>query len=256
MIRNLLQGNLQKYQMMNIRSKRASNEQTSITVKGEIITESENLKLLGVTIDSRLNFNEHINNVCMKVSQRISVLMRLRNLIPTMAKLQLYKSAILPNLTYCHIVWHQFCRASDTRRLERLQERGLRAVFRDIHLNYQQLLDKANLPTLCNRRLQDICILMYKVKHNLCPTPICNLFQPSSNHTYQLRQTDFALPRFNTTTYGKPDSLRYLGPKLWHNLSRKERLASNLNTFKSQIRKRALSSLLKDGCTGCHLCNS
>ena len=97
---NLLQGNLQKYQMMNIRSKRASNEQTSITVKGEIITESENLKLLGVTIDSRLNLNEHINNVCMKVSQRISIWMRLRNLIPTMAKLQLYKSAILPHLTY------------------------------------------------------------------------------------------------------------------------------------------------------------
>ena len=42
---NLLQGNLQKYQMMTIRRKRARNEQTSITVKGEIITESENLQL-------------------------------------------------------------------------------------------------------------------------------------------------------------------------------------------------------------------
>ena len=127
-------------------------------------------------------------NVCMKESQRISVLVRLRNLIPTMAKLELYNSAILPHLSYCHTVWH-FCRASDTRRLERLQERHLRAVFRDTHLNYQQLLAKANLPTLCNRWLQDICILMYKAKHNFCARPICNLFQPS-NHTYQLRQTD------------------------------------------------------------------
>ena len=42
-----------------------SNEQTWITVKGEIITESENLKQLGGTIDSRLNFfEEHINSVC------------------------------------------------------------------------------------------------------------------------------------------------------------------------------------------------
>ena len=65
--------------------------------------------------------------------------MRLRNVIPTMA--QVYKSAILPHLTYCRLVWH-FCKASDTRGLERLQERGLRAVFRDTHLNYQQLLDK------------------------------------------------------------------------------------------------------------------
>jgi len=154
--------------------------------------------------------------------------MRLRNLIPTMAKLQLYKSAILPHLTYCHLVWH-FCRASDTRTLERLQERGLRTIFRDTPSNYQQHLEKENLPTLCNRRLQDICILMYKVKHTLCPRTICNLFQ-ASNHTYQLRQTDFALPRFNTVAYGK-HSLRYLGPKLWSNLSSKERLASKPKGF-------------------------
>ena len=44
---NLILGNLQKYQMMNIGNKRASNEQTRKTVKGEIITESEKLKLLG-----------------------------------------------------------------------------------------------------------------------------------------------------------------------------------------------------------------
>ena len=186
---------------------------------------------IGLQIESKLPrviAHEHINCVCKKASQRISVLMRLRNLIPTMAKLQLYKSAILPHLTYCHLVWH-FCRASDTRTLERLQERGLRTIFRDTPSNYQQHLEKENLPTLCNRRLQDICILMYKVKHTLCPRTICNLFQ-ASNHTYQLRQTDFALPRFNTVAYGK-HSLRYLGPKLWSNLSSKERLASKPKGF-------------------------
>ena len=46
--------------MMNVWRKRASYEQTNITVKVDIITESENLKLFDVTIDSRLNFNEHI----------------------------------------------------------------------------------------------------------------------------------------------------------------------------------------------------
>ena len=46
--------------MMNVRRKRASYEQTIIAVKVDIITESENLKLFDVTIDSRINFNEHI----------------------------------------------------------------------------------------------------------------------------------------------------------------------------------------------------
>ena len=69
--------------------------------------ESENLKLLGVTIDYNLNFNVHINIVCKKASQRIGVIMR--NLISTEAKLHLYKAAIFPHLTYYHLVWH-FCR--------------------------------------------------------------------------------------------------------------------------------------------------
>ena len=47
-------------------------------------------------------------------------MMRLKKLIPTNAKLTLYKSAIFPYLTYCHLTWH-FCTASDKRKLERIQ---------------------------------------------------------------------------------------------------------------------------------------
>ena len=132
--------------------------------------------------------------------------MRLRNLIPTKAKLQLYKSAVLPYLTYCHLVWH-FCRASDARKLERLQERDLRAVYKDKHASYFQLLERAELPTLTNRRLQDICILMYKVKHRLYPNRICNVFSDQTS-AYNLRQSNFSTPRYNTVTYGR-HSLRY-----------------------------------------------
>ena len=70
----------------------------------------DNLELLGVTIDCGLYFNLHISNVCKKASHRIGVIMRLRNLIPTEAKLHLFKAAFPPHLTYCHLVWH-FCRS-------------------------------------------------------------------------------------------------------------------------------------------------
>ena len=172
----------------------------------------------------------------MKASQRISVLMRLRNLIPTKAKLVLFKSAILPYLTYCHLVWH-FCRSSDARKLERLQmqERGLRAVYRDKDATNSQLLKSAYFPTLMNRRLQDICILMYKVKHKLCPTYICKIFKNhNSSRSYFLRQSHFSISSFNTVTYGK-HSLRYLGPRLWGALSPDVRHAKTLDAFKNKI---------------------
>ena len=149
---NLLEGNLKKYQTMFS----CTEHNTNLNLNGKIIRTSDSLKILGVTIDkcNKLNFKEHINDVCNKASQRVGVIMRLRNLIPTTAKLVLLKSAILPYLTYCHLHSH-FCRASDTRRLERIQERGLRAVYKDTKPSYHQLLNTANLPTLLNRRLQD-----------------------------------------------------------------------------------------------------
>ena len=47
------------------------------------------LKLLGVTIDNKLNFHEHIAGLCRKISQQFSVLNRFKRLIPFDVKLKL-----------------------------------------------------------------------------------------------------------------------------------------------------------------------
>ena len=208
---NLLKGNLSKYQTMTLKPKSTASD-ISLHFQGNTVETSDCLKLLGVTIDDQLNFNTHINEICKKASQRLGVMMRLKKLIPTNAKLTLYKSAILPYLTYCHLTWY-FCTATDNRKLERIQERALRAVFLDKQSNYQALLD---LMTLQNRRLQDIATLMYKVKHKLCPKKICDLFHMYCS-PYNLRVAEFAISRFKTRKYGK-HSLTYLGPKLWNRL--------------------------------------
>ena len=68
--------------------------------------------------------------------------MRLRNLIPCQAKLILYKTAIMPHITHCHLVWN-FCKSSDGRKMERIQERALRAVFKTTTETYKELLKVA-----------------------------------------------------------------------------------------------------------------
>jgi len=47
---------------------------------------------------------------------------------------------------------------------------------------------------------------MYKVKHRLCPNSICNIFNEHTS-AYNLRQSDFSTPRYNTVTYGKHSAL-------------------------------------------------
>ena len=141
----------------------------------------------------------------MKASQKVGVLLRLRNLMPQTqtpckAKLISYKSSILPHLTYCHLVWHN-CRSSDYRKIERIWERALRAVFNSHSESYENLLVRAELPALLNRRLQDIAILMYKVKYGLPPSIVDELFKQKST-SYSLRNSDFDIPNFNTINYG------------------------------------------------------
>ena len=135
----------------------------NLDINGVNIEQLKSIKLFGVFLDSELNFSEHISSVCRKASQQIGVLRRLRKIIPTHAKLQLYKAVILPHLTYCSTIWH-FCRASDKRKVDRLQERALRVVFNNEPVSYDELLRLAELPSLFNRRLQEIAILNYVLR--------------------------------------------------------------------------------------------
>ena len=161
----------------------------------------------------------------------------------------------MPYLTYCSLVWH-FCRGLDQIKLERVNERALRAVFRcDWRSSYDELLTRARMTSLYNRRLQDIAILIYKVKFKSIAVNIIDLFSVSLS-SYNLRNSNFFIPRFNTMKYGR-HSIRYIGPFLWSTLSKKDRDLATLSAFKTSIRKKDLSSLIAENkCSNCDLCHT
>ena len=164
------------------------------------------------------------------------------------------KSAILPQLTYCHIVWN-FCRSSDNRKLERIQERALRAIYNRKSGTYDELLKLAKLLTLKKAGDYKTLLFLCKVKNERFPSYIKEIFQNNNIDRYSFRISDFVIPRFNTVTCGKR-SLRYLGPFLWSKLDKKVRSSEFLNTFKPKIRKWDLVGTMEDNCKNCTLCSS
>ena len=73
----------------------------------------------------------------------------------------------------------------------------LRSVYYDKSSAYDELLVRAKLPSLLNRRLRGIAIVMYKVHYNLCPSYISDIFN-LSNPSYNLRNSDnFMISRIN-----------------------------------------------------------
>ena len=76
-----------------------------------VVVSTDCLKLPGVSMDRQLLFDDHISIIkshpimalgiiYKKSSQRVGVRMRLRNVLPTGTKLQLFKATILLYLTY------------------------------------------------------------------------------------------------------------------------------------------------------------
>jgi len=88
------------------------------------------------------------------------------------------------------------CAKSDRRKLERIQERALRILFGGKSATYEELLKKPGLTTLYNQRLQDIAIMMYKVKHKLLPSYVVNIFEENETSYQRRNENDFKLPRF------------------------------------------------------------
>ena len=75
------------------------------------------------------------------------------------------KTFIESQFNYCPLVW-MFHNRTLNDKINKLQERALRLVYKDDDLTFQQLLEKNKSFTIHERNLQKLAIEMYKVKNN------------------------------------------------------------------------------------------
>ena len=88
----------------------------------------DHVKYLGVLLDSHLSWKYHIDNVALKISRIIGVIARLRHLVPFTTLLSIYRSLILPYLSYGLAAWGQAAK-SHLQKILVLQKRVLRLMY-------------------------------------------------------------------------------------------------------------------------------
>ena len=54
-----------------------NNQDNDIKIGNDVITSGNSVKLLGVTNDNKLNFNEHVDNICKKTNNKLQALARI-----------------------------------------------------------------------------------------------------------------------------------------------------------------------------------
>ena len=108
---------------------------------------NDSVELFGVTIDKDLTFKQHVSSICKKVNNQFSVMTRFGKLMSTETMLRLYKAFILPHFYYCSMVWH-FSSKQDSDKLDLLNKRILRFIFKDLTLSTIIYLKRRGLQTL------------------------------------------------------------------------------------------------------------
>ena len=212
-------------------------------VGDEKIWESLSEKLLGVTVDSELNFNEHLSNICKKVSCKITALGRIARFLSFCKRRLLFKTFIESQFSYCPLVW-MFCSKKMNKKINRLHERALRIVYRDYSSSFEKLLKEDGSVTVHHRNIQCLATEMYKVKNDLCPQFLKDLF------TYNESRKKFLRPYARTVKMGD-GSIRCFGPIVWNTMLPEDvKESPSLQIFKERIK-----SWTPTDCK-CRLCNN
>ena len=139
------------------------------------ITGSKSVKLLGVTIDYKLNFNDHVTNICKKQAKSFMHFARIAKYLDSNKLRIIMKSFIDSQFNYCPLTWMFHSRTLNNR-INKLHERALRIVYKNQNSTFQELLELDKSVSIHHRNLQKLATEMFKIKNNITPTLIQELF--------------------------------------------------------------------------------
>ena len=253
---NGLKLNIAKTKYMIFSNKSPSD--INISIGGQRLVQSEHERFLGVIIDSKLSWAQHIRQLKTKISRNAGVMIKLKNIIPHKAQKMLYNSLIQSHLYYCACVWGTKS-FNSIKSLFSAQKKAIRATDVLYH-NYfydkktdriadhsKPIFNKLELLALPNLIAKSCLTLMHKIYLGVAPRNISNIFELTKNCNVQSRRD----PLYFTNKYNRlsiaDNSISYKGTRLYNNTVNEvnKTLPSNalklqdkfINTFKSAIVK-------------------
>jgi len=196
-------------------------------------------KFLGVIIDEKLTWTNHIREIEKKLASAIFVLRNIRYKINSSTALKLYDTLILPHLMYCNILWGNTYK-THTANIYRLQKRALRVCYGvNAQTNYSifKLSNKLSIHDMHSLQTAQL-IFQYFRHHHLLPKCISALFKKNSDiHSLNTRsQNNLCLHIPFAKINVRKFSTKIFAPQLWNKIPLDLRKIQSYSLFTKQYK--------------------
>ena len=193
-------------------------------------------KDIGVVIDSKLEFENHIHQKISKASSIMEIIRRSFTTLNTTNFTSLYKALVRSNLEYASCIWFPY-KQKHIEAIEKVQRRATKQLPGMKDLSYQERLKILKLPSLVYRRTRGDMIETYKLLHNTYDSEVSNIVKLHEDNTSREATRGHSLklhierPRKNI----RKESFPLRITKIWNELPDNVVTASSVNCFKSRL---------------------
>ena len=155
--------------------------------------------------------------------------------------LQIYKSIILPTLTYAIVVWGPF-NPTKLNRLHILQKKALRIICK-VSFLYPSLplFLQTNTLNIFYLYEKHMAILIFQFHNKQLPITFDTIFRTiKDTHNYGTRNRTNYTTVLMKTKMGQ-NSISYRGAKIWNGLEHNIRNIQSISLFKKEMHKKLLN---------------
>ena len=217
-----------------------------LNINGSKIQSKKSVTLLGIEIDNRLNFLEHISAMTKKINLKTRSLARIRTFLSQKKAEILGSSFVMCLYFYCPLIW-MFTSKKGYNMISRSHYRLLRVLYKNYDLTYPQILELHNLEDIHTTQLKFLMIEVYKSLNSLNPKFTWSLFETKELAISLRCGASLLLPPARTTFYGL-NSLLFRGALTWNLLPNYLKQSPSLDMFKANIK---LFKSIKCNCSLC-----
>ena len=156
--------------------KKQSQSHPTISLNNIHVERASYQRHLGIILDEKLNFKQHVDNVILKVDKGISVIKKLRRYLPRKSLITIYKAFLRPLIDYGDIIYDQPENESFCEKLESIQYKAALAITGAIQgTSHEKIYKELGLESLKNRRWYKRLCCMFKIINEEAPKYLTNI---------------------------------------------------------------------------------